>query len=59
MPMQMFQDIFVLSASLLEKILRRILVFFFLVVGLRLAGKRELAQLNPLDLVVQVATLRS
>ena len=25
---------------------------FFLVVGLRLAGKRELAQLNPFDLVV-------
>jgi uncharacterized membrane protein YcaP (DUF421 family) len=29
-----------------------VLVYLFLVVGLRLAGKRELAQLNPFDLVV-------
>ena len=27
-------------------------VYVFLIVGLRLAGKRELAQLNPFDLVV-------
>jgi uncharacterized membrane protein YcaP (DUF421 family) len=37
---------------LLEKIFRPILVYAFLLVGLRLAGKRELAQLNPLDLIV-------
>jgi uncharacterized membrane protein YcaP (DUF421 family) len=36
----------------MEKILRPILVYGFLVIGLRLAGKRELAQLNSLDLVV-------
>src|SRR4029077_2192901 len=35
-----------------EKLLRPILVYAFLVVGLRLSGKRELAQLNPFDLVV-------
>ena len=35
-----------------EKVLRPVLVYAFLVVGLRLAGKRELAQLNPFDLVV-------
>ena len=35
-----------------EKILRAIFVYAFLVVGLRLSGKRELAQLNPFDLVV-------
>jgi len=35
-----------------EKVLRPILVYVFLIVGLRLAGKRELAQLNPFDLVV-------
>ena len=29
-----------------------ILVYFFLIVGLRVAGKRELAQLNPFDLIV-------
>jgi uncharacterized membrane protein YcaP (DUF421 family) len=31
---------------------RPVLVYIFLIVGLRLAGKRELAQLNPFDLVV-------
>src|SRR5207244_8785892 len=35
-----------------EKMLRPVLVYVFLVVSLRLAGKRELAQLNPFDLVV-------
>ncbi|SRR5258708_2161839 len=48
----MLQDMFVLTVPLLEKILRPIVVYAFLVVGLRLAGKRELAQLNPFDLVV-------
>jgi uncharacterized membrane protein YcaP (DUF421 family) len=45
-------DLFVPDVSILEKILRTILVYAFLVIGLRLAGKRELAQLNPFDLVV-------
>jgi uncharacterized membrane protein YcaP (DUF421 family) len=40
------------SVSVLEKIVRPVLVYLFLVVGLRLAGKRELAQLNAFDLVV-------
>jgi len=40
------------SVSVLEKIIRPVLVYLFLVVGLRLAGKRELAQLNAFDLVV-------
>jgi uncharacterized membrane protein YcaP (DUF421 family) len=40
------------SVSLLEKIVRPVLVYLFLVIGLRLAGKRELAQLNAFDLVV-------
>jgi uncharacterized membrane protein YcaP (DUF421 family) len=35
-----------------EKILRTIVVYAFLLLGLRLAGKRELSQLNPFDLVV-------
>jgi uncharacterized membrane protein YcaP (DUF421 family) len=38
--------------SIPEKVLRALIVYLFLVIGLRLAGKRELAQLNPLDLVV-------
>lgn len=45
-------DMFALTLPVLEKILRPILVYAFLVIGLRLAGKRELAQLNPFDLVV-------
>ena len=40
------------TVSVLEKIVRPVLVYVFLVVGLRLAGKRELAQLNAFDLVV-------
>jgi uncharacterized membrane protein YcaP (DUF421 family) len=43
---------FALSLPVAEKVLRPIIVYLFLVVGLRLAGKRELAQLNPFDLVV-------
>jgi uncharacterized membrane protein YcaP (DUF421 family) len=43
---------FHLGVPLAEKILRSITIYFFLVAGLRLAGKRELAQLNPFDLVV-------
>jgi len=45
-------DMFHLGPPLLEKMLRPALVYLFLVVSLRLAGKRELAQLNPFDLVV-------
>jgi uncharacterized membrane protein YcaP (DUF421 family) len=35
-----------------EKILRPVVVYLFLVILLRVFGKRELAQLNPFDLVV-------
>jgi uncharacterized membrane protein YcaP (DUF421 family) len=45
-------DMFVLSLPIVEKIIRPIIVYVFLIVGLRLAGRRELAQLNPFDLVV-------
>ena len=46
------QDMFVLNLPVLEKVARPILVYFALVVLLRIFGKRELAQLNPFDLVV-------
>jgi uncharacterized membrane protein YcaP (DUF421 family) len=52
MQTQMWHNMFVLGLPIAEKILRPILVYAFLIVGLRLAGKRELAQLNPFDLVV-------
>lgn len=47
-----WKDMFVMGLPLLEKILRPIIVYGFLVVSLRLSGKRELVQLNPFDLVV-------
>jgi uncharacterized membrane protein YcaP (DUF421 family) len=40
------------TVSLVEKVLRPVFVYLFLLIGLRLAGKRELAQLNAFDLVV-------
>src|SRR5258708_20675608 len=52
MQMPVFHDMFVLPLPVIEKMLRPILVYFFLIAMLRLAGKRELAQLNPFDLVV-------
>ena len=47
-----WKDMFVLGLPLLEKILRPVFVYCFLVIVLRLSGKRELVQLNPFDLVV-------
>lgn len=43
---------FHMGLPIVEKVLRTIIIYFFLIVGLRIAGKRELAQLNPFDLVV-------
>src|ERR1700759_17796 len=43
---------FHLHSSVLEKLLRPVIVYLFLIFFLRLFGKRELAQLNPFDLVV-------
>src|SRR6202158_151728 len=49
---EIWKDMFVLALPILEKILRPIIVYGFLIIGLRLSGKRELVQLNPFDLVV-------
>ncbi len=43
---------FHLHLPILEKLLRPMIVYLFLIGFLRLFGKRELAQLNPFDLVV-------
>ncbi|SFS18779.1 Protein of unknown function [Granulicella pectinivorans] len=48
----MFESMFHLHLPILEKIIRPIIVYLCLIVFLRLFGKRELAQLNPFDLVV-------
>jgi uncharacterized membrane protein YcaP (DUF421 family) len=46
------QDLFTLPVPVLEKVLRAVLVYLSLIVLLRVFGKRELAQLNPFDLIV-------
>jgi len=43
---------FQLPLPLIEKLLRPVIVYLVLVLLLRIFGKRELAQLNPFDLVV-------
>jgi uncharacterized membrane protein YcaP (DUF421 family) len=48
----MWANMFDLDLSVAEKIVRPVIVYVFLIVGFRLAGKRELAQLNAMDLVV-------
>jgi len=48
----MLTDMWTPEISILEKMLRPIIVYLFLLVGLRLAGKRELAQLKAMDLIV-------
>jgi uncharacterized membrane protein YcaP (DUF421 family) len=45
-------DVLLPGIPIFEKVLRTVIVYFFLLVGLRIAGKRELGQLNPFDLVV-------
>ena len=48
----MIESMFHMQLPLLEKILRPVIVYLCLIVFLRIFGKRELAQLNPFDLVV-------
>jgi len=48
----MWHNLFVPDLSVTEKILRPVLVYIFLVIVVRLAGRRELAQLNSFDLIV-------
>jgi uncharacterized membrane protein YcaP (DUF421 family) len=48
----MTDNMFHLPLPIMEKLLRPVIVYLVLVLLLRLFGKRELAQLNPFDLVV-------
>ena len=45
-------DIFVPQIPITEKLLRSIVVYVFLLLAFRLAGKRQIGQLTPFDLVV-------
>ena len=47
-----FDHMFQMPLPILEKLLRPVIVYLVLVLLLRIFGKRELAQLNPFDLVV-------
>ena len=52
MDAKFWTDLFTPDVAIIEKIARPIIVYLFLVVALRLAGKREMAQLNTGDLIV-------
>jgi len=38
--------------QILEKIVRPLIIYFFLLIAFRIAGKRELGQMTPFDLIV-------
>ena len=48
----MWNDMLVSGIPLAEKVIRTVAVYGFLIAGLRVFGKRELGQLNPLDFIV-------
>lgn len=48
----LLDSMFHLKSPIIEKIARPVLVYLAIIVLLRIFGKRELAQLNPFDLVV-------
>ncbi|HEY9474337.1 MAG TPA: YetF domain-containing protein [Mycobacteriales bacterium] len=52
---RMWSEVFHLGVPVGEKAVRALLIYAFLVIALRLAGKRELAQLNTVDFVVLLA----
>ena len=45
-------NMFIPEVQVLEKIVRPLVVYFFLLLMFRIAGKRELGQMTPFDLVV-------
>jgi uncharacterized membrane protein YcaP (DUF421 family) len=47
-----WHDMLVSGVPIGEKVIRTVAVYIFLIGGLRLFGKRELGQLNPLDFIV-------
>src|SRR5512139_1334548 len=45
-------NIFIPEVQILEKIVRPLVIYFFLLIAFRVAGKRELGQMTPFDLIV-------
>jgi uncharacterized membrane protein YcaP (DUF421 family) len=48
----MDMNILIPEVQILEKIVRPLVVYFFLLIAFRMAGKRELGQMTPFDLIV-------
>jgi uncharacterized membrane protein YcaP (DUF421 family) len=46
----MSTHLFIPEIQILEKTVRPLVVYFFLLIAFRLAGKRELGQMTPFDL---------
>ena len=51
----MWHSLFHLDLSVLEKVVRPVLIYGFLLIALRVSGKRELGQLNIMDFIVLLA----
>jgi uncharacterized membrane protein YcaP (DUF421 family) len=49
---EIWSNMFSVPVPLLEKMIRPIIVYLFLILMFRVFGRRELAQINPLDLTV-------
>lgn len=49
---KLWTDLFIPGLPVIDKVLRAVIVYLFLVAALKLAGRRQLAQLNAFDLVV-------
>jgi uncharacterized membrane protein YcaP (DUF421 family) len=45
-------NMFIPEIQVLEKVIRPLIVYFFLLIAFRLAGKRELGQMTPFDLII-------
>jgi uncharacterized membrane protein YcaP (DUF421 family) len=45
-------NMFIPEVQILEKIVRPLIVYFFLLLMFRIAGKRELGQMTPFDLII-------
>lgn len=52
--MSIWQDLVVVQIPLIEKVLRTVMVYGGIAILMRIGGKRDLAQLNTLDLVVML-----
>lgn len=49
---QLLENLFVPDSPVIERIVRPLLIYTGLLIGLRLVGKREMGEMNPADLLV-------